>query len=227
MALPPSSRRALWPLLTRQQVRQGEVLFEMRAPIPHLYFIESGLVALSKPMRDGRSAEIGAIGREGIITPTGVFGAERTAMESVVEIPGSVLRIDRDAFRERLARDGAFSDLIAQYAGLVMDQLTQTAACNILHSIEQRCSRWFLVAQDSAPSEPFRLTHEFLATVLGVRRASVQVAAAALARAGSISYGRGSVTVTDRARLEASACECYATIAEQFDGLFSRVSRAS
>jgi hypothetical protein len=99
-------------------------------------------------MHDGRSAEVGAVGCEGIITPTGVFGGSRTVMEFVVEIPGSALRIGYDDFRERLRRDDAFAEMIQGYAGLVMSQLSQTAACNILHSIEERCSRWLLIAYE-------------------------------------------------------------------------------
>lgn len=221
-ALPQSSRRALTPLLARQNINQGEVLYSVGAPIEHLYFIESGLIALVKPMHDGRSAEVGAIGREGIVTPTGVFGGSRTVMEFVVEIPGSVLRLRYDDFRERLRSDEPFAEIIQRYAGLVMSQLAQTAACNILHSIGERCSRWLLIAHDNALSDSFPITHEFLATVLGVRRASVQVAAAALQKAGSIAYSRAALTITNRALLEESACECYGTIQGQIENLFAR-----
>jgi CRP-like cAMP-binding protein len=221
-ALPSESRHALTPLLSRRNVDQGDVLYPVGAPIEHLYFMESGLVALVKPMHDGRSAEVGAIGREGIITPTGVFGGSRTVMEFVVEIPGSVLRISYDDFRDRLHIDAAFAEMMQRYAGLVMSQVTQTAACNILHSIEERCSRWLLIAHDNAFSDSFPITHEFLATLLGVRRASVQVAAAALQKEGAIAYSRGAVSITYRALLERSACECYGTIQGQIEDLFAR-----
>ena len=221
-ALPPASRRALSPLLSPQTIAQGDVLYRVGVPITNLFFIESGLVALVKPMHDGRAAEVGAIGREGIVTPTGVFGGERTVMEFVVEVPGTVLRIRCADFHDRVARDAALAKIVHRYAGLVMSQLTQTAACNILHSIEERCSRWLLIAHDNAFSDSFPITHEFLATVLGVRRASVQVAAAALQKAGSIAYGRGAVTIANRAQLEASACECYQTIQSQIEELFGR-----
>ncbi len=221
MALPAASRRAILPLLSRLHLARGHVLYEMGAQISHLYFVESGLVALAKPMRDGRIAEIGAIGNEGIVSPTGVFGAERAAMESIVEMPSTVLRIDRNDFRERLLADRVFSALVQRYAGFVMSQLTQTAACNILHSIEQRCCRWLLIAHDSAGTDQFLITHDFIATLLGVRRAGVQAAAAALQKAGLISYARGKVTVSDQAGLEAAACECYATIQDELEELFS------
>ncbi len=222
MALPAASRRAILPLASRLHLARGHVLYEMGAKISHLYFVESGLVALAKPMRDGRIAEIGAIGSEGIATPTGVFGAQRAAMESIVEMPSTVLRIDRSDFRERLLADRVFSDLVQRYAGFVMSQLTQTAACNILHSIEQRCCRWLLIAHDSALADQFPITHDFIATLLGVRRAGVQAAAATLQKAGLIKYARGKVAVTDRPGLEVAACECYATIRAELEELFSK-----
>jgi len=221
MALPAVSRANLWPLLSRLQLAKGHVLYQMGAEISHLYFVESGLVALAKPMRDGRIAEIAAIGSEGIVTPTGVFGADRAAMESIVEIPSTVLRIDRHDFRERLLADREFLTLVQQYAGFLMSQLTQTAACNILHRIEERCCRWLLIAHDSVFGDRFSITHDFIATLLGVRRAGVQAAAAALQKAGLISYARGKVTVSDRAGLEKAACECYATIQIELEELFS------
>jgi len=221
-ALPRASRDALLPLLTREHMPHRHILYNVGDELSHLYFVESGLVALAKPMHDGRSAEIGAIGREGMVTPTGVFGAERAVMDSIMEIPGSVLRIERDDFRERMAHDAEFSKIIQRYVGLVMSQLTQTAACNILHSVEERCCRWLLAAHDSVLSAPFALTHEFMATLLGVRRASVQTAAAALQRAGFINYSRGLVTVTNRAGLEDAACECYATIQAQIEESYAR-----
>lgn len=222
LALPPASRRNLAPLLSKLHLERGHVLFEMGQSISHVYFVESGLVALAKPMRDGRVAEIGAIGREGIVTPTAVFRADRAAMNSIVEIPATVLRIDQRDFRRRLASDRAFLTMVERYSGAVMSQLTQTAACNILHAIQERYSRWLLFAHDSALSERFPITHEFVATLMGVRRASVQVAAAALQRSGFISYVRGMVTVLDRAGLERSACECYETIQTDFAAAFSR-----
>jgi CRP-like cAMP-binding protein len=224
-ALSPASRGALLPALSRCPIKRGEHLYEIGSEISYLYFVESGLVTLAKPMRDGRSAEIGAIGREGIVTPTGVFGGNRTVMDFRVQIPGTVLRIRRSDFRERLARDDEFSEIIERYVATVMNQLTQTAACNMLHTIEERCCRWLLIAHESALTDTFPLTHELLATMLGVRRAGVQAAAATLQRRGLIRYLRGSVTIVDSSGLKAAACECYATIQGQFDALCTEPRR--
>lgn len=216
MALPPNSRRALWPSLTRRSVQRGEVLYRMGSEIQRLYFVESGLITLAKPMHDGRTAEIAAIGREGIVTPTGVFGGSRTVMDFIVQIPGTVLQVAREDFWRHLARDAELAEAIERYVGAVMSQLTQTAACNMLHSIEERCCRWLLIAHDSALCDTFPLTHEFLATVLGVRRAGVQAVAAELQRRGYISYSRGRVRIQARRGLEQAVCECYETIRSQF-----------
>jgi CRP-like cAMP-binding protein len=219
-ALPVATRRAVWPLLSRRRFEQRDVLYEMGERVSYLYFVESGLVAFAKPMRDGRTAEIGLTGREGIVTPTAAFGADVTVMDSIAATPCTTLRMRYDDYRERLARDPDFAAAIQSYVALAMSQLTQTAACNTLHTIEERCCRWFLIAHDNAPSGRFSLTHEFIATMLGVRRASVQAAAATLQGAGLVRYSRGNVSVTDRAGLEGAACECYRTIRRQIDEHF-------
>ncbi len=178
------------------------------------------MVSLLKPMQDGRAVEIAAIGREGIVTPTGVFGVDRTIMESVVQIPARVLCILREDFKKRLAADDDLSRIIQGYVGTVLCQIAQTAACNTIHSIEARCSRWLLVANDNALCDEFPVTHEVLAASMGVRRASVSSAAEALQKAGLIQYSRGKVTIIDRSGLERTACECFASIRSQFDELF-------
>jgi CRP-like cAMP-binding protein len=222
MALSPKGRRALWPCLSRRAVKRGEVLYEMGTEIRNLYFVESGLITLAKPMHDGRAAEIGAIGREGIVTPTGVFGGTRTVMEFAAQIPGTVLQVAREDFWRQLRRDAEFAAIIERYVAVVMSQLTQTAACNMLHSIEERCCRWLLIAHDSALADSFPMTHEFLGTMLGVRRAGVQAAAAALQRRGFISYSRGCVRIQNRRGLESAVCECYETIRGQFESVRNR-----
>jgi CRP-like cAMP-binding protein len=223
-ALSAESLRALWPALSRLTLPRGYKLYESGASISHLYFIERGLVSLVKPMRDGRAPEIDAVGREGIAVPSAIFGVGRAAMESSVQIAATVLRISCDDFAARLAADREFSAIVRGYVGVALSQLVQTAACNIVHTVENRCCRWLLFAHDSALSDRFPLTHEFLATLLSVRRASVSLAAAALQRRGFIHYSHGVVTVLDRAGLERSACECHATIRADFEDLFSRAA---
>jgi CRP-like cAMP-binding protein len=186
-----------------------------------LYFLNSGLVSLIKMMSDGRTVEIGAIGIEGVTDPNAAFGVlDAALMEAVVQIPGTALRISRDALRDQLEKDAALRSVLQRYLQFFVQQIVQSAACNRLHSLEERCCRWLLVAHDSARSDTFPLTHEFLAMILGVQRASVSIAAKNLQRAGLIKYTRGNVTVTNRKELEESACECYAVLRRQLQVLF-------
>jgi CRP-like cAMP-binding protein len=221
-ALSFKTRRKLWPMLDRSSTVAGEVLFDVGAPVTYLYFVERGLVSLVKRMEDGKSLEVGSVGTEGVSTPNAIFGADRAIVESIVQIPGIVLRIKRDDFTKFLDEDRNFRHIIHAYISVALNQLAQVAACNAMHSLEERCARWLLIGRDNALSETFTVTHDALAGALGVRRASVSVAAAALQKAGFISYARGNVTILDRSGLHAVACECYPTIIRQLDELFLR-----
>lgn len=219
-ALPDASRRSLWTSLERIDSTRGQVLGRTGEPVSHFYFVERGMISLIKSLRSGEAVEISAIGPEGVAPPGAVFGLDRGVFESVVQIPGRLLRIRRDELKKRLAYDAQLMHVMRRYAGAELSQLAQTAACNILHPIEERCCRWLLAAHDSALGNSFALTHEFLGMMLGVRRASISVAAQALQRAGLIRYSHGQMTVTDRAALEGATCECYAATRQEFDTLF-------
>lgn len=166
-------------------------------------------------MQDGRTVEIGVVGTEGLTAAHAIFGIDTAILESVVQVPGSAHRISAKILRREAARSEPLRNLLQRYAHFAVSAIAQTAACNRLHSLEQRCCRWLLIAHDSARAATFSLTHEFLAMMLGVQRAGVSLTANALQKAGLIRYARGQVTVADRLGLEAVACECYATISEQ------------
>jgi CRP-like cAMP-binding protein len=176
-------------------------------------------------MQDGRTVEIGAIGIEGVTGWNTLFGVEQAVLDSVVQIPGSALRINQATLRQQVAEHEALRDLLMRYAQFGIAALSQSAACNRLHSIEERCCRWLLVAHDSARSDTFPLTHEFLATMLGVHRTTVSLIASALQRAGMIRYSRGRLRIIGRAGIEAMACECYSAMRRELDWL-SRVRAA-
>jgi CRP-like cAMP-binding protein len=220
-ALSETSRRSLRGVLERMDTKRGQVLSQAGTSISHFYFVESGLISLVKWMRNGEGVEISAIGPEGIAPPGAVFEFERAVLESIVQIPGSVLRIRRDDLRKCLAHDRELLHLMRSYAAAALSQVAQTAACNILHPVEERCCRWLLAAHDSVRCESFQLTHEFLGMMLGVRRATVSVAAEALQRAGLIQYSHGNLTITNRAGLERVACECYGATRSEFEDLFA------
>lgn len=224
-ALPQAVFQRLRPNLGRVDLRQGEVIFRIDAPIVHLHFVERGLISLVKTMRDGRTVEIGAIGREGGAGCGALLGMERAILDAIVQVPGTALRVRCDTLRDELANSEAARRLVQRYVRFAVGELAQTAACNRLHSLEERCCRWLLIAHDSAGSDAFPLTHEFLAMMLGARRAGVSLAAKNLQKAGLIRYSRGCVTVVDRPGLEAAACECYGTVRAQLDRLYGRPTR--
>jgi CRP-like cAMP-binding protein len=155
-------------------------------------------VSIVKTMEDGRSVEIGAIGIEGMTSAITLMGFDRIALEAIVQIPGSAFRMARDAAIGVMRHDKAFSQVVQDHARFTLGQIAQTAACNRLHHLEERCCRWLLIAHDSALSDTFPLTHEFLAMMFGVQRAGVSVYLSLLKKAGLVDYSRGRITVTNR-----------------------------
>lgn len=220
LALPPATLKRIRSALRPVNTAKGQVIDHVAGPIKHMYFLNRGLVSLVKTMRDGRTIEIGAVGIEGVTDPTALFGIESAALETVVQIPGRALRIERSRLRQEVANDDALREIMEKYARFAFRQLAQTAACNRLHSLEERCCRWLLIAHDSALSDTFPVTHEFLAMMLGVHRSGVSIAANLLKKAGLIEYARGRMTITDRCGLEEAACECYGAIQAELDDLF-------
>ena len=138
----------------------------------------------------------------------------------MVQISGTTFRIKRNKLRDLMDEDPAVREALEKYAHFSVAAFAQTAACNRLHHLDERCCRWLLIAHDSARSDTFQLTHEFLAMMLGVQRAGVSITASALQKAGLIQYRHGQVTITNRAGLEDAACECYRTMSGKFDRLF-------
>ncbi len=218
-AMPSASFERLLPELDRVSLRRGATIDRVDGPIEHLFFVNRGFVSVVKTMRDGRSVEVGGIGVEGLTDANSLFGINTAVLDTIVQIPGEAFQVRREALQAQLAGDGALRQLVQTYARFGFSQIAQTAACNRLHSLAQRCCRWLLIAHDSALADNFPLTHEFLAMMLGSQRSGVSIAANQLRDAGLIDYTRGRVTVLDRRGLEAAACECYATIQHELDHL--------
>jgi CRP-like cAMP-binding protein len=203
------------------ELPQHRAIFRAGAPIDHLYFINRGLVSRAKIMADGRAVEVGAIGSEGIVGLFALHGIKGAMWEYVVRVPGTAFRINCDTFDRQIAQTDAASALLRRYTHTVIETLSQTAACNRLHTLRQRFCHWLLLAHDGAHHDSFPLTHELLALTLGVQRAGVSITANTLQKAGLIRYKHGHVTILDRARLEMETCECYAIVRRQFDELFA------
>jgi CRP-like cAMP-binding protein len=225
LSLPPATLERLLPALSRMDTLRGQIIDHVDRPIQHVHFVNRGLVSFVKTMHDGRSVEVRTVGVEGVTDPNALFGIEAAFPESIVQVPGTAFRIKREILRREMDQDPFLLDIMQRYAAFAIRQIVQTAACNRLHSLEERCCRWLLIAHDSALSDSFPLTHEFLAMMLGVQRAGVSIAASFLQKAGMIQYTRGRVTITNRAGLEDAACECYGTVHAELDRLFGKRRR--
>ena len=221
-ALPEATLERIWPGLERVELLRGQVVGRMNQHVGHVYFVNRGLISLVKTMLDGRTIEIGAVGIEGVTDPYALCGIDAVMLETIVQVAGTAFRIRIDTLRDAVRHDDAFVDLTHRYIRFCYHQLAQTAACNRLHSLEERCCRWLLIAHDSALSDTFPLTHEFLAMMLGAQRGGVTIAANALKKAGLIHYTHGMVTVTNRSGLEEAACECHRSIEHELHAVFGR-----
>jgi CRP-like cAMP-binding protein len=188
----------------------------------HVYFPDGAVLSLVNHMTDGSAAEVGTVGHEGLVSVATVLGGGVSLCEVLAQIPGSSRRAIASDFVSGLETRPLARREVNRYAVAYMNQVAQTAACNRLHGIEQRCARWLLMTHDRVDlAESFPLTQEFLAFMLGVRRAGVTVAAGALQQAGLIQYHRGAIRVRDRAGLERASCECYQIVRREFDSLLN------
>ena len=215
-ALAPGDLAELWPGLKPVALTLRQILQVPEEPIDAVYFPESGWISMLALLADGGAAEIGIIGREGMVGLPLLYGAETSSVEAMVQGPGTALRLSAAAFREALERLPTLRPLLLRYALAFHEQVAQTSACNGRHSLEQRLARWLLIAHDRAEGDDFPITHAFLSTMLGVRRSGVTVAAQLFQRAGYVRYSQGHIAITDRPGLEAASCECYATVRRRF-----------
>ena len=215
-ALPPGERKLLEPRLEPVELTFKLSLEEPGRPIAHVWFPHSGVASMVAEMADSSMVEVATIGREGFVGLPLILDARATTNRTFVQIPGNADRIPAAAFKALLPRLPALHRLMLRYALTVVTQVAQGSACNRLHPVEARCARWLLMTHDRVDGDTFILTHEFLATMLGVTRPSVSIAAGMLAKAGLIRYMRGIVEILDRPGLEEASCECYRIIAGEF-----------
>lgn len=218
-ALPAEEFALVEAHLERMRLEQRALLFETGAPIRYVYFPETAVVSMLSVMEDGSAIEVGTAGCEGM-AGLPVFLAEGISTEQArVQVPGVASRLDADVFVELARAPGAFNRTLLRYTQAFLTQVAQTAVCNGAHLVEERCARWLLMTHDRVEGDEFPMTHEFLAFMLGVRRAGVTVALRALQEAGLVDYTRGRVAIADRAGLEEASCECYRVVQTQFERL--------
>jgi CRP-like cAMP-binding protein len=215
-ALPPSEQSQLFEVVRNVTLPVKSVLFEPGAAIDAVHFPTDGVISLVTPLHDGAIVEVASIGNEGIVgVPLVPLGG--LAVRAISQVAGHCLRMDATAFIEWSERSRAFQTLVDSYTQALFGQISQAAACNRLHSSEERLSRWLLMGHDRVGSDEFMITQEFLGQLLAARRSTVSVSAGILQRAGLIRYVRGHVTIVDREGLEAVSCECYSVIKTELE----------
>ena len=208
--LPRRDRTRLLAVCEPVPLVLSEVLCEPDTPAAHAYFPTQGFLSLVSQVDAHSGLEVGMVGREGLAGAHLVLGVANSPLQVLVQGPGTALRVPAEAFKAVLALNPAMKQHFDRYVYVLMAQTVLSAGCLRFHLIGRRLARWLLMSQDRAQDDRFRVTHEFLAYMLGVRRVGVTVAAGELQRQGLISYHRGQLTVLNRAGLEAAACSCYA-----------------
>src|SRR6266850_5428938 len=211
-AMPRKAYEALAPALVPVTLVFGEVLYAADAPIMQVYFPCESMVSLLLPVEDHFDVEVGMVGREGMLGASLGLGIVHSPVKALVQGAGSALRLSAAGFRRELARNPALQRAVNGYLHSLMQQITQTAACNRFHVVEARLARWLLMTRDRMHSSKFRMTHDFLSHMLGVRRVGVTEAASSLQRQKLIEYTRGNIRILDEPGLEAACCGCYAII---------------
>jgi len=214
LSLSDNAFRAVRPRLRLTELNHHAILHESNRKTGNIYFPNYGLVSLVIVASNNRTAEAGVIGNEGVVGLEGVFGLRRSPLREIVQIEGSAYAAPAASIRHLLQQFPELLLRFSRFAVLNRMQVSQTAACNRLHEIEERLARWLLMAQDRVQDGVIRMTHDFLATMLGTDRGSVTQAAGALQRQGLIEYARGYVRILNRKALEESSCECYELIRE-------------
>ena len=207
----PDEFERIAPFLRRVTLTRGSVLSEPNERIPFVYFPEGCVASLIKTLSRGKRIEVGTAGVEGMAGLPVFLGAETAPILSLIQVPGRAQCMAADDVRRLASAGSGLHAILQRYAQYQFDQAAQSIACNWLHRIEQRCARWLLMTHDRVPGDQFDLTHEYLATMLGARRAGVSEVAEGLKEAGLIKYQRGKITIADRAGLERASCECYAS----------------
>ncbi len=215
LALPANESELLLPQLEFMRLKTHHVLHEPGDTLKSAYFCNSGLVSILSVFPDGKSVEVGLVGKEGMIGIPLVAGFRSAPTRAIAQIEGTVFRVSSEALTAALRQCPALERRLQQFAQIMTMQTTQIAACNRLHEVNERLARWLLMSCDRIESNTVPLTQELLAQMLGTRRSSVTVAAGMLQKAGLTAHTRGEVRIVDRLKLEEAACECYEIMGSQ------------
>jgi CRP-like cAMP-binding protein len=220
--LPVQVRDRIKTELKTVELSRGKVLHKPGDKIRELYFPTTCMISVTVTMRDGRTVEAGAIGSREVVGINAFMGGrEVTQTEYIVQLPGEAMRIDAESLRTEFDRNTQMRDVMLRYTQAFMAQISQNVACNRLHETDQRFARWLLEVRDRVRVDEFPLTHEFIAEMLGIRRAGVTDAALELKKKGIIETVRGHITIKDFSALEKISCECYQALREEYNRLLA------
>ena len=215
-ALPESEYQNLALYLEEVSLYSGQVLQEPGELIREVYFPNKAMISLVSIMSDGSTTEIGLVGNEGVVGLPVILGGNSTPSRFIVQVPGSAVKLPAKIFLQEFQNLGTLRKLLLLYTQALLTQVSQSAACNRQHNVDKRLARWLLSVQDCVLSDELPLTQEFIADMLGTRRSGVTTAAGMLQKAGLIRYSRGNITILDQEGLEATACECYRLVQNEF-----------
>jgi CRP-like cAMP-binding protein len=221
-ALPPAERERLFPHMQAVTFSLGQSICEPGEHLNYCYFPTSSVISLLYTMQDGSTAEMGLVGNEGVLGIAVFLGGESTCSRALVAVGGNALALPGKLLQKEFAHPGPLQHCLLRYTQAFITQVSQTAVCNRLHSVEQRLCRWLLLCHDRKNRRDLLMTQELIANMLGGRRESVTVAAGHLQDAGLIHYWRGHINILDRQGLESNACECYRVVENEFDRLLGK-----
>jgi CRP-like cAMP-binding protein len=224
-ALLATEYKRLLPRLEHVSLKRGEIIYRADQEIAAVYFPEEAVVAMVDTTDDGRTVEVGVIGREGIVGVNIFLGGVTTPDKALVQLPGGAMRMTSKDLREEARFGSPLQRLLLDYTRALVAVISKSVACSQHHSIEQRVARWLLTMNDYASAAEFVMVHESIAAMLGVRRVSVTEAASKLQAAGLIKYERGRVRVLDKAGLRKKSCACYRFILQQYERLRAALPR--
>jgi CRP-like cAMP-binding protein len=219
-SLSPADYQRLLPALKYRPLKARQILSKGGDRLTDIYFPDKSLCSIVSTMDDGDSVEVAMVGDEGMVGIGAVLGEPIASGDVVVQAAGNgAYALDLQVFEREMAHSGAFRDVMTKYAQAFVGMLLQSVACNGLHTADERCCRWLLMTNDRLGSNEFNMTHEMLSMMLGVRRPTITLVLAQLAKAGTISQVRGRLRIVDRRALESASCECYRTVKNIFDRL--------
>lgn len=223
-ALPAAEQIRLRPQLSFHRLPQGLVLQEPEQRIEHVHFVESGMISLVAMMQDGAAIETATLGREAILGSLSALGTHTASTRAIVQIDATAWRLPVADFRTAIGQSLVLRKMALLSSELMLAQMQQTAACNALHTADKRLCRWIVQVRDRIDDDVIRLTHDFLAQMLAVRRPTVSLIAYGLQQAGLIRYQRGKISILDRVGLERGACECAGALREKARRIVSEMS---